>query len=41
MAFVRDSKLQAFITAGNCSEVYGLWAKHYKHNGKLEAVTEE
>ena len=41
MAFVRDSKLQAFITAGNCSEVYGLWAKHYKHNGKLKAVTEE
>ena len=41
MAFVRDSKLQAFITAGNCSEVYGLWAKHYKHNGQLKAVTEE
>lgn len=41
MAFVRDNKLQAFITAGNCSEVYGLWAKHYKHNGKLEASVED
>lgn len=41
MAFVRDNKIQAFITAGNCSEVYGLWAKHYKHNGHLEATTEE
>ena len=41
MAFVRDNKIQAFITAGNCSEVYGLWAKHYKHNGHLEAVTDE
>jgi uncharacterized membrane-anchored protein YitT (DUF2179 family) len=41
MAFVRDNKIHAFITAGNCSEVYGLWAKHYKKNGKLEATTEE
>ena len=41
MAFVRDNHIHAFITAGNCSEVYGLWAKHYKHNGKLEATTEE
>lgn len=41
MAFVRDNNIHAFITAGNCSEVYGLWAKHYKHNGKLEATTEE
>ena len=41
MAFVRDNKIHAFITAGNCSEVYGLWAKHHKHNGKIEAVTEE
>lgn len=41
MAFVRNNNIQAFITAGNCSEVYGLWAKHYKHNGHLEATTEE
>ena len=38
MAFIRENKIKAFITAGNCSEVYGLWARHYKHNGKLEAI---
>lgn len=36
MAFVRDNGIQAFITAGNCSEVYGLWFKHRKRNGHLE-----
>ena len=41
MAFIRENKIKAFITAGNCSEVYGLWARHYKHNGKLEAITED
>ena len=40
MAFIRNNKIQAFLTAGNCSEVYGLWAKHYKHNGKLEYTAE-
>ena len=25
MEYVRKNKIQAFITAGNCSEVYGLW----------------
>ena len=40
MAFVRNNQIQAFITAGNCSEVYGIWAKHRKHNGKVEAVEE-
>lgn len=40
MAFIRDNKIKAFITAGNCSEVYGLWVRHRKHNGKLEAFTE-
>lgn len=25
MEFVRDNDIKAFITAGNCSEVYGLW----------------
>ena len=40
MAFIRNNKVQAFITAGNCSEVYGIWAKHYKHNGKLEYTAE-
>ena len=41
MANIRNNKIHAFITAGNCSEVYGLWAKHFKHNGKLEYTTEE
>ena len=40
MAFIRDNKIKAFITAGNCSEVYGLWLKHKKVNGKIIAVTE-
>ena len=25
MEFIRDNDIKAFITAGNCSEVYGLW----------------
>lgn len=36
MAFVRDNDIKAFITAGNCSEVYGRWAKHKKHHGHVE-----
>ncbi|MBO5817861.1 MAG: YitT family protein [Paludibacteraceae bacterium] len=36
LAFMRDNKIKAFTTAGNCSEVYGLWAKHRKRKGKLE-----
>ena len=38
MAFVRDNNIHAFITAGNCSEVYGLWFKHRKHHGKVEII---
>jgi uncharacterized membrane-anchored protein YitT (DUF2179 family) len=40
MAFIRDNKIKAFITAGNCSEVYGLWLRHKKHNGRVEIVKE-
>ena len=40
MAFIRDNQIKAFITAGNCSEVYGLWFRHKKVNGKIVAVTE-
>ena len=36
LAFMRDNEIKAFTTAGNCSEVYGLWVKHRKRNGKLE-----
>lgn len=28
MAFVKENKIPAFITAGNVSEVYGLWFAH-------------
>lgn len=31
MAFIKKNGFQAFITAGNVSEVYGLWSKHRKH----------
>ncbi|MBR6017642.1 MAG: YitT family protein [Paludibacteraceae bacterium] len=40
MAFIRDNQIRAFITAGNCSEVYGLWLRHKKVNGKIIAVNE-
>ena len=36
LAYMRENNIQAFTTAGNCSEVYGLWAKHRKRHGKLE-----
>ena len=31
MNFIREQKIQAFITAGNVSEVYGLWSEHKRH----------
>ena len=40
MAFIRDNKIKAFITAGNCSEVYGLWFRHKKKNGKTIIVND-
>lgn len=40
MEFVRNNNIKAFITAGNCSEVYGLWFKHKKVHGKVEIVNE-
>ena len=33
MNFIREQKIQAFITAGNVSEVYGLWSDHKRHRG--------
>lgn len=35
LAFMRENKIQAFTTAGNCSEVYGLWFRHKKRHGRL------
>lgn len=40
MAFIRNNNIKAFITAGNCSEVYGLWIRHKKIHGKVEIVNE-
>ena len=28
MGYIRDNDIKAFITAGNVSEVYGLWSDH-------------
>lgn len=33
MNHIQKEKIHAFITAGNCSEIYGLWLKHKKHHG--------
>ena len=40
MAFIRNNNIKAFITAGNCSEVYGLWLRHKKVHGKVIAVSD-
>ena len=40
MDYIRTNNIQAFITAGNCSEVYGLWFKHKKHHGHVEVIEE-
>ena len=37
LAFIKDNEIAAFTTAGNVSEVYGLW---FKHNRK-EAIKSE
>ena len=31
MAFIKDNGIKAFTTAGNVSEVYGLWFKNGRH----------
>lgn len=41
MKFMSENKIHAFTTAGNCSEVYGLWIKHKKRHGKIEIDTTE
>jgi uncharacterized membrane-anchored protein YitT (DUF2179 family) len=40
MAYIRENDIKAFITAGNCSEVYGLWLKHRKRHGRIEMSNE-
>lgn len=41
MKFMRDNSIHAFTTAGNCSEVYGLWFRHKKNNGRVEVAPDE
>ena len=35
MQFMRENNILAFTTAGNCSEVYGLWLRHKRRKGKV------
>ena len=37
MNYIKSEKIQAFITAGNVSEIYGLWNKERKNRHKTEA----
>lgn len=39
MAWIRENDIKAFITAGNVSEVYGLWSEH-KRQRKLNSHRE-
>lgn len=39
MAWIRENDIKAFITAGNVSEVYGLWSEH-KRQRKLNSRRE-
>jgi len=39
--FMSDNQIHAFTTAGNCSEVYGLWLRHKKNKGKVEVASDE
>ena len=32
MAYIRDNKIQSFVTAGNVSEIYGRWAHGSRHH---------
>ena len=41
MHFMKANDIHAFTTAGNCSEVYGLWLKHKRRNGRIEIAPEE
>lgn len=41
MSFMQNEHIHAFTTAGNCSEVYGLWFKHKKNHGVVEIDVNE
>jgi len=38
MKFMRDNDIQAFITAGNCSEIYGTW---FRQKPKYEVLVDD
>jgi hypothetical protein len=40
MAYIKDNDIQAFMTAGNVSEVYGLWTKHSKRQKIQKRIDE-
>ena len=35
MNYIRENDIKAFITAGNVSEVYGLWSEHKHHRLRI------
>lgn len=38
MEYIRKNEIKAFITAGNCSEVYGLWFPHSAQKKKKHEI---
>jgi len=34
MNWMKSNNIEAFITAGNCSEIYGLWFNNRKYKVK-------
>jgi len=38
MKYIRDNQIQAFITAGNCSEIYGTW---FAQKPKYEVLVDD
>lgn len=41
MEYIKDNNMHAFITASNCSEIYGIWARHKRKNGHVEVSSVE
>ena len=41
MKFMRENNIQSFMTAGNCSEIYGYWSQHRTRNGHVELVNDD
>ena len=40
MGFIRSNNIHAFITAGNVSEVYGLWNTHHRGKEEVEVLNQ-